>query len=130
MKKLANRRNKRTNYSIIIFLELLKYRDGEADLGSGIRDPRDPGSAGSEPLGIRDPGYAFLGSGIRGIRDPAMKQDCFLGSGIRVFWDPGHVFFGIRDPRSGIRAMKRENNSAKPGYRWGRTPGFACKVSF
>ena len=98
MKKLANRRNKRTNYSIIIFLELLKYRDGEADLGSGIRDPRDPGSAGSEPLGIRDPGYAFLGSGIRGIRDPAMKRECF--------WDPGSGFLGsegIRNLGSGIR---------------------------
>ena len=79
MKKLANRRNKRTNYSIIIFLELLKYRDGEADLGSGIRDPRDPNPLGS---GIRatlfgDPGSA--GSGIR-----AMKRECL--------WDPGSEF--------------------------------------
>ena len=68
MKKLANRRNKRTNYSIIIFLELLKYRDGEADLGSGIRGIRDP----------RDPNP--LGSGIRAT----------------LFWDPGSAGSGIR----------------------------------
>ena len=60
MKKLANRRNKRTNYSIIIFLELLKYRDGEADLGSGIRGVRNPWDPGS--------GHAFWG--IRDPRDP------------------------------------------------------------